>query len=568
MILASHDEVNGPVAMSVTGNQLQTEVEGLRARVVQLEQTLADYARIEQELRDSEERWRSLVENAPDVILLMDRQGRIQFVNHTAQGYSEAEVVGSTGVDFIQPDQREGLELAVRRVVETGKPAYFEVQDIRNEWWYAARLAPVWRAGQVESVVAICTDITQRKQDEQTLHAARDELERRVAERTRELHTANRLLREDIIKHDKLELELREGEQRFRTIAETIPVPMTIWRVSDGLILYANRRLGEFLGVSCEDLVEKKTPDFYAETADRQQVLQLLEKEGRVRNYETQAKRADGTRRWVSISMAPITYRGQQGILAVLVDITNSKDAEELLRGERRMLKRMLDVNDRDRKLIAYEIHDGMVQDMAGAVMLLESCQDHIPSKKRDVRDTFSSAMRLVRDSINEARRLINGLRPPILEDAGLIPALESFVADMSATADLKIDFTHEVHFDRLAPALEMAMYRIVQEALNNVWRHSKSPQARVTLVQTGHNVEITVRDWGVGFDPQSIKKKRYGLIGIRERARLLGGKATINSVAGEGTRIHVQLPVTDLLFTDSKSDDDSDSRVEVPRKS
>jgi PAS domain S-box-containing protein len=554
--------------MSAAGNdQRQPEVEGLRVRVEQLEQRLADYARVEQELRDSEARWRSLVEHAPDVIMLLDREGRIQFINRTATGYDESEVVGSSGADFIQPDQREGLELAVQRVVETGQPAYYEIQDIRNESWYAARLAPVWRGERVESVVAISTDITQRKQYEQTLRKARDELEQRVAERTRELRTVNRLLREDIVKHDKLALELREGEQRFRTIAETIPVPVLISRISDGLILYANHPLCELLRVSLESLVGQKTPDFYDETADRRRLFDLLKKEGRVRNFETQLKRSDGTRRWVSISMAPISYRGQESVLGVLVDISMIKEAEDSLRSERRLLKRMLDVNERDRKLIAYEIHDGMVQDLAGAAMLLESCQDKVPEEDPDARHNFSHALRLVRSSINEARRMINGLQPPILEDAGLIPALECLVAEMTATAELTIDFSHNLKFGRIAPALEMAMYRIVQESLNNVWQHSKSPKARVKLEQTGHHVEISVRDWGVGFDPDKIKKKRYGLIGMRERARLLGGEALISSKPGEGTRITVKLPITDLLLTEGKPDDDSDSRIGVLHK-
>jgi two-component system sensor histidine kinase DegS len=116
----------------------------------------------------------------------------------------------------------------------------------------------------------------------------------------------------------------------------------------------------------------------------------------------------------------------------------------------------------------------------------------------------------------------------------------------------LTIQFVHDVQFSRLAPALEMAVYRIVQESLNNVRQHSGSQTARVELTQRKDRLVITIEDWGKGFDPAKVRPKRYGLTGVRERARLLGGRAKIKSAVGQGTRIDVELPLTDVLSPDN----------------
>jgi signal transduction histidine kinase len=98
-----------------------------------------------------------------------------------------------------------------------------------------------------------------------------------------------------------------------------------------------------------------------------------------------------------------------------------------------------------------------------------------------------------------------------------------------------------------------MAIYRIVQEGLNNVWHHSRSARAQVQLIQRDDIIEIRVQDWGIGFDPAKVAKRRYGLMGMRERARLLNGRAIIKSVIGEGTTLHIELPLIDALMPDAR---------------
>ena len=143
-----------------------------------------------------------------------------------------------------------------------------------------------------------------------------------------------------------------------------------------------------------------------------------------------------------------------------------------------------------------------------------------------------------------EARRLIGGLRPPVLDEAGVVPAIEYLVAEHQRHDGPEIEFVHEVQFDRLAPPLESALFRIVQECLTNACRYSQSPKVRVELRQVDDRVRIDVQDWGVGFDPKQIGDGHFGLRGIRERARLLGGAVSIQTAAAAGHPHHGRVPL------------------------
>lgn len=170
-------------------------------------------------------------------------------------------------------------------------------------------------------------------------------------------------------------------------------------------------------------------------------------------------------------------------------------------------------------------------------------------------RKILDDVLRLIRESVAEARRLIGGLRPPILDESGIVAAIEYLCAERGQSGQSQIEFVPRVQFSRLAAPMEVALFRIVQECLNNASRHSQSPKIRVELSQLENRVRLTVQDWGLGFNPQEVKGERFGLRGIRERVRLLGGTADINSAPGKGTIISVELP---LVEGDIEEDDNN----------
>jgi signal transduction histidine kinase len=208
-----------------------------------------------------------------------------------------------------------------------------------------------------------------------------------------------------------------------------------------------------------------------------------------------------------------------------------------------RWASEMVQVYERERQLIAYEIHDGLVQDVTGAQMHLEAALHDPCWGDGPARREAEKAVGLVRKALLEARNLIRGLRPPVLEEYGLTAAVHHLVEENSRD-DLSIEYVSEMPSDRLDSFHEGAIYRIVQEAMTNVRRHSGADRALVRLTSAESRIHVEVRDWGVGFHPAKVGRDCFGLAGIRERARLLNGWASIESAPGRGTRVLVDLPV------------------------
>ena len=214
-------------------------------------------------------------------------------------------------------------------------------------------------------------------------------------------------------------------------------------------------------------------------------------------------------------------------------DITEQKAAEAQIQEERENLEHLLNLYDQDRQLISYEIHDGLAQYLTGAQMQFDVARQlRHRSRGRFARST--SANRCSPKSVQEARRLIRDLRPPVLEEAGAVAAIERLVHERREETGIRITFAHRADFPRLAAPLENAIFRIAQESVTNVIRHSQSDQCEIRLKLQGGQVHLEIEDRGVGFDPHSPRPGRFGLKGIRA-ARLLGGKATIDSTPGQG---------------------------------
>jgi PAS domain S-box-containing protein len=352
-------------------------------------------------LEQSEAKWRSLVENAPDIILLVDPQGKIEFVNRNAPGFED--LIGRTIYDYIDKEFWEIARTSMEAVCSTGEPQYFEALVHRpggGAAWFATRSGAIWHNGRVQSVVRIATDITHRK------------------------------------------------------------------------------------------------------------------------------------------------------------------IADQELKRERQLLRRLLDLQERERQIVAYDIHDGLVQYLTGGLMHLEAFAAAQNGPQNASQQDYERGMGLLRDALAEARRLISGLRPPILDEQGVVAALE-YLINESRRDIPDIEFVNRTYFDRLAAPLEAAIFRITQEALANIRRHSGGTKARLSLLQHGDWVRLIVRDWGCGFEPGRVQEERFGLQGIRQRARLLGTTATIESAPGKGTIVVVDFPripqqqpeITPLLqATDARS--------------
>jgi PAS domain S-box-containing protein len=226
-----------------------------------------------------------------------------------------------------------------------------------------------------------------------------------------------------------------------------------------------------------------------------------------------------------------------------LTDVTSHKRNEERLLQEQDFLRGLLQAHERSRQLIAHELHDGLVQDIVAGLFHLDSIPAERVQGNQVDRDNLATSMRLARRALAEARRVLTGLRPPVLDKQGLVTAIEHLIAEDREPA-VDVEFRHAVRFERLDSLLEATVFRIAQEALTNIRRHSQSPRAEIELVQSDGELRLSVRDWGVGFDPETVPADRFGLRGIGKRAALLGGWVEIDSAPGAGTCVTVRFPM------------------------
>jgi PAS domain S-box-containing protein len=350
---------------------------------------------------------------------------------------------------------------------------------------------------------------------------------------------------EDITERKEHESLLRASERQFRQLAENIDEMFWVSNVSPRRILYVSPGYTEIWGRPAEELYADANSFLEGiHPQDRPRVEQALP-QARAGGYDEiyRVIHRDGSIRTVRARAFPV--RNEQGevyrVAGIVEDITLKKQAEEEMQAQRRFLEHLLQVQEGERKLVAYDIHDGFVQSVIAAVMHLDALGTD-PDVRPQTLVKLGAPVRLLRDSIEEARRMISGLRPPILDEQGLVAAIEYLINERSVPGT-RITFEPAVDFDRLDGVVEGSLFRIVQEALSNIYRHSQAAEASIKLTSRDERLLLVVEDSGVGFDPANVSGRQFGLRGIRQRADLLGGTATIRSAPGQGTRIEIDIP-------------------------
>jgi len=212
------------------------------------------------------------------------------------------------------------------------------------------------------------------------------------------------------------------------------------------------------------------------------------------------------------------------------------------------MALNIIKAQEEERRRVAREIHDGPAQSMANIVMRAEFCQKLLDMHPEKVRDELIALQNLVRLSLMDIRKIIFDLRPMVLDDLGLAPALKRYLADYKEQYGFQVEFLFIGQQRRLDSSIEVALFRIVQEAVNNIKKHARARNAVVKMEMLPQKVNIIVKDDGIGFDLNKVmadeKRDGYGLIGIRERVQLLEGEFNISTAPGQGTSIAISVPV------------------------
>lgn len=333
------------------------------------------------------------------------------------------------------------------------------------------------------------------------------------------------------------------SSEMYRTIFEGSPDGVLVVD-ADGVIRTSNPTAealfgyapGELVGQAVDVLVPYALRGAHAE--DRRRYMEDPRPRPMGIGMELLGLRKDATEFPVEISLSPLPdEEGAPLVIATVRDVTQRKQLRELSAGA-------FQASEEERRRIARELHDDTAQRLAGLLVrlrLLERAQDDVAERER----RFEEFRREILEAAESVRRVARGLRPPELEDAGIGAAIRAHARALQESSGLGVELEVEPVDHLLAPDAKLVLYRVIQEALSNVLRHSGASRARVRLRPEGRHVLGSVEDDGRGFEPELVEGREggLGLVGMQERAAMVGGQLAIESRPGEGTRVRVRLP-------------------------
>ena len=261
-----------------------------------------------------------------------------------------------------------------------------------------------------------------------------------------------------------------------------------------------------------------------------------------------QGLRADGEEFPLEASVSRIEAEGHTLLTVILRDITERKHAHDTLEETYRQLHElyaaMHEVREAERMRIARELHDELAQYLTALKMDVSWLAARLPAMEKPLVDKAQKMKQLVDTMVGAVRRIASDLRPAMLDDLGLAPAVEHLVHEFSQRTGIMVSLDLDVAAGEFKDPLVTAIYRMVQEALTNVARHAQATEVRVSVRVVGAHLKVAVGDNGKGVDSDALNKERsYGLRGIRERAHTLGGSASIGTGSQGGTLVEIEIP-------------------------
>jgi len=262
---------------------------------------------------------------------------------------------------------------------------------------------------------------------------------------------------------------------------------------------------------------------------------------GQPMTFEEVVPHDDGPHAYVTIKFPVKDAAGTMvGVGSISTDVTELKEAQVAIEQKEQMLRKLIEVQESEKQAICHDIHDGMLQYVIAAKMLLHSCVEQQPNTAGS---SITQAIDCLAKSIDEARQVVRGVRSAVLDDLGLSAAIDDLCEQFNGSG-FGVTTTLANDLGDVPLALQTTAFRIVQESLANARKHSRAAAVAVEVARSDDGLRLTVRDDGCGFETASVRGQGFGLMGMRERVRLAGGEIRIDSSPGRGTTITARLPV------------------------
>ncbi|MDP6546810.1 MAG: PAS domain S-box protein [Phycisphaerae bacterium] len=461
-------------------------------------------------LQQSEEKYRAVVESAGEAICRLNAEGVFLFMNTICAqrlGGTADELTGKTLWDVFPEGFADSEATRAREAIASGEGSLIEtIVPLGDEMrWYQISMEPVRdHDGKVRSALVIARDITERKQAEE---------------------------------------QLRQSEELHRTLFEGANEGILGADIETRKIMFANPAACRILKYSAEELLEMTVEDCHR-PEDLAHVMSVFQAQARGDYKIAPAvpfRTRDGDVVHADVAAAIIRIKGRDCIVAFLRDLTDARRAEEALKTAH---MKLMTARDEERKHLASELHDSVSQKLVALGMRLDNIA--LAGAKLPAEQGYELLQSAVtcNEIIADIKGICHGLYPPALEALGLVAAMKQ-LEEYCKSADL----TATIHCDpvivrvRFGPEIEIALFRIAQEAVNNAIRHSGGTNVDIDLMCADGQLVLAVVDDGEGFDMQAANGMGLGLNSMRDRARAVGAKLNIASEPGE-TRIEVAVAV------------------------
>ena len=484
--------------------------EGKPTHLIALVTNVTERRLAEEAIKDSEVRYRRIVETTNEGVWLLDSKLQTSYVNRQMAGmlgYEPGDMVGRSVFDFYFSEDVDHKRQVLRRREQGAREQLEERLRRRDgsELWVRMSATPVVREDcEFDGALAMVCDITERK------------------------------LAEEAIK---------ESEQRFRLVADSAPV--MIWMSGlDKRTTYFNRPWLDFTGQSEADLQSglagivhpedySKCNDIYCRGFDQRQPFAK----------ECRLKRHDGQYRWMLDIGVPRFHEDGSfaGYIGSCVDITEQKLAEEALSS---ISRRLIDAQEQERSRIARELHDDISQRLALVAVGLDRQRGDLRSTTREMRSAMGKAIKQISDIVSDVHMMSHRLHSSKLDTVGLAAAAAGFCRELSKQQNVEVDFQCDGIARELPEAIALCMFRVLQEALHNAVRHSGAKHFKVSLAKCTNQIALTICDEGRGFNPaEALKGSGLGLASMIERVKLVGGELLIDAGPKRGTTIRASVP-------------------------
>lgn len=474
---------------------------------------ISEKVKSQQELKESEEKYRTLIEQASDGIFISNQSGNYLDVNTSATmltGYTKDEllklnmrdILFENGITSEKPENMLAEVLTGQVVINERMMRQKNGNIINVE--ISSKLLP---DGRVQGIIR---DITIRK---------------------------------------KTEEEIRMSEHKYRLLFNQNPMPMSMISLPQRNFLDVNDAAIEFYGYTKKEFLEMNIKDLRPE----EEIINLSDistyKAGINNTGIWRHRKKDGTIVKVNIITHDIINEGKHAKLVLANDITEKILAEEKLKKShedlRQLATHLQDIREDERTRIAREIHDELGQQLTGLKMDISWLSKKISNGSVEINQKMTEALKLIDETVKTVRRIATQLRPSILDDLGLISAMEWQSEEFEKRFKIKTSFVANTPTVQVESEIATGLFRIFQESLTNVLRHSKATEVKATLNSHDGVLVLHIADNGIGFNAvENESKKTLGLLGMKERTLIMGGTYEISSKPGNGTTVVISVPV------------------------